>query len=81
MTPRPAGDGLSWDTAYRLVQDALLPAKRPAPDPQACFLLPDGVTLVGGFAGIGAADPDERDVDRFASTLTGGQLGNDGPDP
>lgn len=49
---------------------------KPAPavrgDPrQATFALVSGVSLVGGFAGYGAADPGTRNVDAFESTLSG----------
>jgi hypothetical protein len=48
-----------------------------AGDRHATFAVPDGVTLQGGFAGVGAADPDGRDVALFATILTGDLAGND----
>ncbi len=46
----------------------------------ATFPLPDGVTLLGGFAGCGAADPEERDFVAYETILSGDLNGNDGPD-
>jgi len=43
----------------------------------ATFQVPEGVTILGGFAGLGAADPDLRDTTRFATILTGDLAGND----
>ena len=143
------GDGLSWDTAYRYLQDALTVASSPGSDvteirvaqgihrpnepvaplsdccephtssgcddreceaaicallPQCCdtgwrltcvclvdsvcdllcgvdreavFQLVNGVSLFGGFAGIGAADPDARDIVLYETTLSGDLLGDD----
>jgi predicted outer membrane repeat protein len=49
-------------------------------DRQARFYLKDGVTLQGGYAGLGASDPDERDWNRYPTILSGDLLGNDVPD-
>ncbi|RKY17487.1 MAG: hypothetical protein DRQ55_15650 [Planctomycetota bacterium] len=100
----PGGDGQSWATAYRFLQDGLadaaasggsvteirvgqglyrpdLDAANPAGtgDLLATFQLLDGVRLAGGYAGLGAPDPDARDVSLFVSTLGGDLLGDDGP--
>ena len=100
----PGGDGLSWPTAYRFLQDALADAvgaagsvseirvgqglyhaDRDEADPlgsgdrTASFALVVGVALRGGFAGLGAPDPDARDVSRFPSILSGDLAGNDAP--
>ena len=97
----PGGDGASWNTAFRYLQDALagatpgisirvgagtyLPdhATPDAPDGSldrsATFQLSSGVVLFGGFAGFGADDPDDRDIERYATKLSGDLLGNDGP--
>jgi len=92
----PPGDGSSWTTAFRYLQDAMAAVSagdeiRVAqglyrPD-QACqvvegsrratFLLNDGVAILGGFAGVGAADPDQRDPNRFATLLSGDLAGDD----
>ncbi len=50
-----------------------------AGDRNATFRVPNGVTIKGGFAGVGAADPDLRDSARFATILTGDLAGNDNP--
>jgi predicted outer membrane repeat protein len=99
------GDGLSWSTSYRFLQDALLAAEvigifdeiRVAqgtylPDRNegipggsgardATFNLSNQVSLsiMGGYAGIGAPDPDARDIDAYPTILSGDLLGNDGP--
>ena len=49
-------------------------------DREASFQLINGVTLMGGYAGIGADDPDERDIDLYETTLSGDLLGDDGND-
>jgi hypothetical protein len=49
-------------------------------DRTATFQLVNGVALMGGFAGIGAPDPDERDSALFETILSGDLLGNDGAD-
>jgi hypothetical protein len=46
----------------------------------ATFQLLNGVAIMGGFAGPGAADPDERDVEVYETTLSGDLAGNDDPD-
>ena len=98
------GDGLSWKTAYRFLQDALLDAAGDAtinelrvgqgsykPDQDeagvvtpgdrvATFQLINGVALLGGFAGLGRADPDARDVAVFETVLSGDLSGDDGAD-
>ncbi len=100
-----AGDGQTWDTAYRFLSDALAFASEPANgvteirvgqgtykpdrdednpdgtgDREATFLLFDGLSLLGGYAGIGARDPDERDVELYDTILSGDLLGNDEPE-
>ncbi|MHC4427691.1 MAG: right-handed parallel beta-helix repeat-containing protein [Planctomycetota bacterium] len=99
------GDGSSWATAYRYLQDALADAEasggaiteiriaqgtyRPdqdegglvTPDDRdATFQLLNGVELLGGHAGIGAPNPDERLVDTYVTVLSGDLLGDDLPD-
>lgn len=44
---------------------------------EASFHLINNVAIVGGFAGCGAADPDERDISAFRSILSGDQAGDD----
>ncbi len=99
----PGGDGTTWNTAYRFLQDALTDASggvvmeirvgqgtykpdRDEANPkgtgirEARFQLVSGVALLGGFAGIGAPDPDDRDVVLYETILSGDLAGNDGPD-
>ncbi len=96
------GDGQTWDTAYRFLQDALAYASEPANgvteirvaqgiykpdrdeanpdgtlDRDATFDLVTAVALIGGYAGLGAEDPDERDIDLYETILSGDLLGND----
>lgn len=100
----PAGDGESWDTAYRFLQDALTFAASPrnnideirvaqgvykpdrdeanpegSGDREATFNLLSNFTLAGGYAGLGAEDPDARDIELFETILSGDLLGNDEP--
>ncbi len=49
-------------------------------DRDARFLLVNGATLAGGYAGLAGADPDEREVDRYETILSGDLAGDDGPD-
>jgi len=95
------GDGLSWETAYRFLQDALANAVagteirvgqgvyKPDQDEAggvtpgdrtATFQLLGGVALMGGYAGTDAPDPDERDIARYETILSGDLLGDDAPD-
>ncbi len=66
----------------RVAQGVYLPDRgggNTAGDRNATFRAPDGVTIKGGFAGVGAADPDLRDSTLFATVLTGDLAGNDDP--
>lgn len=49
-------------------------------DRGATFQLLDGITLTGGYAGCGEADPDTRDVTLYETVLSGDLTGDDGPD-
>jgi hypothetical protein len=84
-SPSPSPDGQSWATAFPDLQQALSVAGagdeiwvadgtyKPASgsDRSASFVLKDRVSLLGGFAGYGAADPDHRDPTLFPTTLSG----------
>jgi hypothetical protein len=35
------------------------------------FIIPDGVSVFGGYAGYGAANPDERNISQYKTILTG----------
>ncbi|MCH7847842.1 MAG: right-handed parallel beta-helix repeat-containing protein [Planctomycetes bacterium] len=48
-------------------------------DREATFQLINGLALMGGYAGIGAKDPDARDIELYETILSGDLLGNDGP--
>jgi predicted outer membrane repeat protein len=89
-----AGNGTSWPAAFNDLQLALAIAQdgdeirvaqgiyKPAPPngPRtATFNLVNGTTLRGGYAGIGASDPDENDPTKFESILSGDLNGDDGP--
>ncbi len=45
----------------------------------AAFLLSDGMSLLGGYAGVLAQDPNARDVKSYETVLSGDLLGNDAP--
>jgi hypothetical protein len=99
----PGGDGASWETAFRFLQDALSASSRGdletaeihiaqgfyvtdrdeanpggTGDRLATFQLINGVALKGGYAGLGAEDPDQRDLAAFETVLSGDLLGDDG---
>ncbi len=46
-------------------------------DRTATFQLIDGVTIEGGYAGCGATDPDERDIELYETILSGDLTGDD----
>ena len=95
------GDGRSWTTAYRFLQDALADAEavgepieirvaqgiykpdrdRRNPeggwDRDVLFRIDSGMSLLGGYAGIGADDPNRRDSETYQTVLSGDLLGND----
>lgn len=87
-------NGTSWNNAFTGLQSALTAAVagdevrvgqgtyRPAPpngNRSSTFRLKNGVAVRGGFAGVGAANPNQRDVQAFASILSGDLNANDGP--
>jgi predicted outer membrane repeat protein len=87
-----ANNGSSWQDAFVNLQDALAAAQPacdirvargtycPAPaggDRNASFRLMNGVTIIGGYAGVGSANPNERDIDAFRTNLSGDLNGND----
>ncbi len=49
-------------------------------DRTATFKLIDGVTLKGGYAGFGEANPNARDIELYETILSGDLDDNDGPD-
>jgi len=46
-------------------------------DRTACFDIPDNVTVLCGYAGYGALNPDARNVDTYPTTLSGDLNGDD----
>ena len=46
---------------------------------EATFQMKNGVTIEGGYAGYGTADPDERNVELYETILSGDLAGDDGP--
>ncbi len=95
-------DGLSWNTAYRFLADALADASgggiseirvgqgtyqpdrdeanpKGSGDRGATFQLINGISLMGGFAGLGAPDPDARDTALYETILSGDLAGDDLP--
>ncbi len=80
-----ANNGTSWTNAYRDLKTALSAATagkmivvgqgtyKPSAtgDRMASFALKTGVTVYGGYAGVGATDPYARDVRRYSSILSG----------
>jgi hypothetical protein len=48
-------------------------------DRTATFQLVNGVVIKGGYAGIGAADPNDRDTGLYETILTGDLSGDDDP--
>jgi predicted outer membrane repeat protein len=49
-------------------------------DRTATFAVVDGVAMYGGYAGLGAPDPDMRDVALYETILSGDLNEDDGPD-
>ena len=91
----PEHDGTSWCRAYLDLQHALeaavgateirVAAGTYKPTDQVrrgeTFQLASEVALRGGYAGCGAADPDERDLAVNETILSGDLLGDDDPTP
>ncbi|MHC4744326.1 MAG: right-handed parallel beta-helix repeat-containing protein, partial [Planctomycetota bacterium] len=82
------GDGTSWDAAYTSIYSALadaLPGDEvriaqgiytPGPD-WSRYALKNGVAYMGGYAGLGEQDPNERDFEKYPTILSGDRYGND----
>jgi len=95
IRPNESDDGSSWDQAFKQLQQALAVAQagdeiriangvytpaEPNGDPNASFHLVSGVTVRGGYAGVGANDPDAWDLGLYRTVLSGDLNDNDGPD-
>jgi hypothetical protein len=84
-SPGPVHDGASWASAFVDVQEALAVATasdqvrvaegiyKPTAgnDRTATINLKNGVSLIGGYAGFGAADPDDRNIEANLTILSG----------
>ncbi|MHC5059953.1 MAG: hypothetical protein ACYTFK_02560 [Planctomycetota bacterium] len=88
-----SGNGTSWVTAFKYLQDAL--NKPPTNGDEirmaqgiytpagaggsrtSTFQLINGVTIKGGYAGLNEPDPNERDIDTHQTLLSGDLDGND----
>lgn len=90
-----ANDGSSWGDAFRKLRPALTAATdgdtvriaqgiyapaNPGGSRNATFLIPDGVRVIGGYAGDGEVDPDDFDPENYVTILTGDLNGDDGAD-
>jgi len=91
-SPGPTRDGTSWEQAFVDLQDGLAAAvsgdrilvadgvykPTSGTDRTISFVLKNGVGLCGGYAGWGAAEPDDRNPSAFPSILSGdlGQAGS-----
>jgi hypothetical protein len=68
------------NTVIRVADGTYLPDTTGLGDSRwATFQLANGVTLEGGFAGCGATDEDERNVELYETILSGDLDGNDEP--
>jgi len=56
------------------------PMGETSPSWNATFQLHNHVTLEGGYAGVLAAEPNDRDVECYPTVLSGDLAGNDSPD-
>jgi hypothetical protein len=77
--------GTTWETAYLNLTEALARAKlgcgsvirvadgtyKPGTGTGDYFDVPDNVEVYGGYAGYGAADPNERDWKKYKTILSG----------
>ncbi len=76
------GDGLSWATAFSDLHDALAAAREPRSvasqirmgqgvyqDGGVDYELVAGVSVIGGYAGIDAEDPNLRDLSQFVTEI------------
>jgi parallel beta-helix repeat protein len=92
IAPGPTNDGSSWQNAYTSLQTALGAAvsgqtievaqgtytPTSGTDRTATFQLIDGVSILGGYAGYGTANPDACNVTSYPTILSGdiGVIGN-----
>lgn len=67
---RPDQEAIQTETGIEVVSSG---------DRKATFQLIDGVTLKGGYAGIGESDPNVHDINWYATVLSGDLKGDDVP--
>jgi hypothetical protein len=86
-------DGTSWTNAYTDLQNALSVSSNgdeiwvaegiytpgPPGNRSVTFQVTTGITLKGGYAGVGEPNPNVRDVKAYKTVLSGDLNGNDGP--
>lgn len=70
--------GLGGHSDIRVAQGVYVPGNGSL-DRTSTFSLLSGTTISGGYAGVGASDPDERDPLAFVSVLSGDLQGDDLP--
>jgi len=74
-------DAAGTDTRILVAQGTYKPDTTGLENPRvASFSMKNGVTIEGGYAGYGADDPDERDIEVYETILSGDLLGNDNPE-
>ncbi len=76
-SPKPLEIHVAQGT-YRPDEDTLHPDG--TGDRTAAFQLINGVTLKGAYAGLGAPEPNDRNIDLYETMLSGDLNGDDGPD-
>lgn len=71
-------DSANTGTIIRVADGVYTPDPTGLADPrEATFRLMNGVTIEGGYPGCGANDPDERDIEAYATILSGDLDGDD----
>jgi len=71
-----SGDQI-WMAAGSYLPDYDLNTGSHTSDRHASFRLQNDLVIRGGYAGCGAADPDERDIQKYDTILSGDLMGND----
>jgi len=71
--------GYSEVKEVRVAQGIYKPADPFSGDREATFQIVSGVAVKGGYAGLGAPDPNARNIEMHRTTLSGDINGDDGP--
>jgi len=82
LTLQDALDAATSGTTIKVADGTYMPdqgAGQTPGDRYATFQLINGVTIEGGYAGCGATDPDERDIELYETILSGDLNGDDAP--